>query len=110
MADLIKATAPQPIENVPLTMMKQGDHMNTFKPGDVVCLKSGGPKMTIRNKKAPTVSPYPLYLAQVGAPTGTLATSHFERPVTCDWFIDEAHLKTDTFEEDALELVVDPVG
>jgi uncharacterized protein YodC (DUF2158 family) len=55
--------------------------MSEFKPGDVVVLKSGGPKMTVE---------------QIG-------NNNFDRPtVWCDWF--EGNKKvSDTFPPTSLE-------
>jgi uncharacterized protein YodC (DUF2158 family) len=57
---------------------------NTFKIGDVVRLKSGGPHMTV---------------AGVGS-------DHLGNPlVICQWFRDDADVKEATFHADALESV-----
>jgi uncharacterized protein YodC (DUF2158 family) len=47
--------------------------MNIFQPGDVVCLKSGGPDMTVE-------------LVEMHSPAGTL--------VTCIWFIERTLYRT----------------
>lgn len=52
--------------------------MSQFKPGDVVQLKSGGPKMTVHH-------------------------IHGDGDVTCDWFIGHEQ-RTGTFNHDALQL------
>ena len=77
--------------------------MSTLNPGDVVRLKSGGPKMTVRNKKPPQQPASPLYVAQGGYVTP--AAPHFDRPVTCDWFAyaePNGEHRSATFEEEAL--------
>jgi len=55
----------------------------SFKPGDIVRLKSGGPAMTV---------------TRLG-PTGV------ENGVTCQWFNDKSKLKTGAFSQDALKAV-----
>jgi uncharacterized protein YodC (DUF2158 family) len=69
------------IMEFPLFFLGEQNYMNEFKPGDVVVLKSGGPKMTV---------------AQAGY-------DNYNRPtVWCDWF--EGHKKVSaTFPPTSLE-------
>lgn len=76
-----------------------------LKAGDVVRLKSGGPKMTVRNRTPPGVTYNVGQLAQAYGGQVTPAPV-FANPVTCDWFYGDVH-KQETFEEVTLELVVD---
>lgn len=59
-----------------------------FNIGDVVRLKSGGPRMTIQD---------------IGDPSA----SGPKRGVTCTWFVD-SDLRTGTFQPEALEYPRDP--
>nr|WP_319572787.1 DUF2158 domain-containing protein [uncultured Draconibacterium sp.] len=59
-----------------------------FKQGDVVILKSGGPKMTIEN-----------YHEFVGFNSSSVS----DHLVDCTWFDNEGTLQSRTFEQDALK-------
>lgn len=69
--------------------------MAEFQKGDVVMLKSGGPKMTIT-----AVDPSPVPGASVTR--GETAAAHRYR---CQWFIGEEKVKDDTFDEESLRKV-----
>lgn len=59
-----------------------------FNQGDVVILKSGGPKMTIEN-----------YHVHVGFNSSSVS----DHLVDCTWFDNEGVLQSRTFEQDALK-------
>lgn len=55
--------------------------MKKFKPGDVVCLRSGGPRMTVIE--------FGEYLLKTG--------------YLCQWFNEKSELKEDVFIENSLD-------
>ncbi|WP_045027960.1 YodC family protein [Draconibacterium sediminis] len=59
-----------------------------FKQGDVVRLKSGGPKMTIEN-----------YYVHVGISSSSVS----DHLVDCTWFDNNGVLQSRTFEQDSLK-------
>ena len=57
-----------------------------MKPGDIVSLKSGGPKMTVVCLKAPQVH-QAAYQSLAGMYGGAPMAPAYERPVRCAWFV-----------------------